>query len=377
MAEAWVAGRAASLDEATAAAAKILAASRCPVIAGLGTDVAGAEAAVALARRIGGALDHMHAAPALGELEIMRSSGWIVASMPQARVLADVVLLVGAVSAPTWAVLADWLRLAAPPSLAPDAPRRVIRLCPGRDGASPASGAAVETVGAGPEELPALLGALRALLAGRRIGDLGAAAQPVVAAAEALRAARYGVAVWSACELDPLSIEMLCGLIDDLNLRTRFAGLPLPPDDNAAGVIEAAAWRTGFPVRLGFGRGKPEHDPWRFDAARMVESGEADAAVWISACSAEAPPWHGRVPLIALVADRSGFVSPSEVAIEVGRPGVDHDAVLFDSYLGVLAAKTAAAPREAPSVAEIIDRIAEQLPAVPTSGAPLSGAPLC
>ena len=51
---------------------------------------------------------------------------------------------------------------------------------------------------------------------------------------------------------------------------------------------------TGFPVRTGFGRGYPEHDTWRFDSTRLVDSGEADAAIWISAYGAEAPPWSNR-----------------------------------------------------------------------------------
>lgn len=363
MAEASIAGHDAPLDDAIAAVADILTTSRRAVIAGLGTDVAGAEAAIALARRVGGAFDHVHATAALRNLDVMREAGWVVTSMQQARALADLVLLVGPGPVGRWGVLAERMRLAAPPALAPDAPRRVIRLCPGGGSASAASGGGeVETIESRPEELPILLGALRAQVAGRRLGSLGDRAKPVAALAETLRKARYGVAVWSAADLDALAIEMLCGLIDDLNAHTRFAGLPLPPEDNAAGVMQAAAWRAGFPVRIGFGHGQPEHDPWRFDATRLVESGEADAAVWISACSAEAPPWRRRVPLVALVGEGTGFAVAPEVAITVGRPGIDHDAVLFDEYLGVLAAKPATGPRNTPKVADVIGRIAALLP---------------
>ena len=49
------------------------------------------------------------------------------------------------------------------------------------------------------------------------------------------------------------------------------------------GVVQTSGWMTGFPVRTSFGRGFPEHDTWRFDATRLIESGEADAALWISA----------------------------------------------------------------------------------------------
>ncbi len=49
-----------ALDAAVAEAARLLGASRLPVIAGLGTDIAGARAAIALAERIGG-VDRSHA----------------------------------------------------------------------------------------------------------------------------------------------------------------------------------------------------------------------------------------------------------------------------------------------------------------------------
>lgn len=366
MAEASIGGRAAPLEQAIAAAAEILRASRHAVIAGLGTDIAGAEAAIELARQIGGAFDHKHAAAALHNLDVMREAGWIVSSMQQARALADLVLLVGPGLTRSWQVLAGRMRLDAAPPLAPDQSRRVIRLCPGRESASPAlRDAGVETIGFTPDDLPILLGVVRAQLAGRRTGNLGRQAKPIAELADAVRNARYGVAVWSASHLDPLCVETLCGLIDDRNTRTRFAGVPLPPEDNAAGVIQAAGWRTGFPVRIGFGRGKPEHDTWRFDASRMVESGEADAAVWISACSPEAPSWNRRIPLVALAAEGTNFATAPEVVITVGRPGVDHDAVIFDPHLGVLSAKAASSARPVPLVSQVVGRIAEALHAVP------------
>ena len=53
MEHAWIAGQPAALDVAIEEAAKLLASSRCSLIAGLGTDIAGARAAITLADRIG------------------------------------------------------------------------------------------------------------------------------------------------------------------------------------------------------------------------------------------------------------------------------------------------------------------------------------
>ena len=60
MGDARIDGRPVALDLAIAQAARLLGASRLPLIAGLGTDIAGARAAIALADRIGAVVDHMH-----------------------------------------------------------------------------------------------------------------------------------------------------------------------------------------------------------------------------------------------------------------------------------------------------------------------------
>ena len=173
-------------------------------------------------------------------------------------------------------------------------------------------------------------------------------------------------AVWSAAELDALTVEMLCGLVKDLNAKTRFSGLPLAAGDNALGALQACGWMTGFPMRTGFGRGYPEHDPWRFDAARLVETGEADCVLWISAYSAAAPSWKRAVPMIALTGQDVNFPRPPRVRIEVGRPGIDHDAVEHLAATGTLAPVTATKPSELPTVAHTIAQIASAVPDVGT-----------
>jgi formylmethanofuran dehydrogenase subunit B len=120
---------------------------------------------------------------------------------------------------------------------------------------------------------------------------------------------------------------------------------------------------TGFPMRTGFGAGAPIHDPWRFDSRRLVESGEADCILWISAFGAPPPEWAAGSISIALC-DRSVHLPHApKVHIEVGRPGVDHDAVLHCLHTDDLAAVTAASPSAdaPPSVAEALALIAGSL----------------
>jgi formylmethanofuran dehydrogenase subunit B len=357
MDHAWIDGAPAELSAAAAAAARLLEASRQPLIAGLGADVAGARAAAALARRLGAVVDHMHGEALLRDLDVIREAGAMLIAPTEARVRADTVLLVGPGAGEKENELTQYLLAAAGgPGVVTD--RRIFWLCPGAD-PGPADKATV--IGRGVRELPALLAALRARVNGRPAGAGPVSVQVLDGLAEALKAAKFGVAVWSAARLDPLMIGMLCGLVDDLNAATRFSGLPVPAGDNAAGVQQVCGWTMGFPVRTGYGRAYPEHDPWQFRAARLVESGEADCVLWISAYQAATPEWRGDQPTIALAPAGAKFAKAPRVHIVVGVPGRDHDGVAHHATLGTFAAMAATNPSNALSVASAIESIAAHL----------------
>ena len=95
-------------------AARLLARSRQPLIAGLGADIDGARAAIALAERVGGVIEHMHSAALLRDLDCLRETGIMLTTPGEARVRADVVLLVGDGLTETWPHLNE--RLLAPPA---------------------------------------------------------------------------------------------------------------------------------------------------------------------------------------------------------------------------------------------------------------------
>jgi formylmethanofuran dehydrogenase subunit B len=353
MGDARIDGRPVALDAAIAEAARVLAASRLPVIAGLGTDIAGARAAVALAERIGGVVDHMHSGALLRDVAVMREAGAYVTTPNEARLRGDTLLLIGSGLKDAWPEIEDRL-LSQPLTLAAGGTeRRIFWLCPGKGAPT---GAVTMIIGRDADDLPVLLAVLRARIAGRPAGKVS---KPIAGLARALQAARFGVAVWSAAALDELTIEMLFGLINDLNAATRFSGLPVSLGDNALGVLQACGWMTGFPMRTGFGRGYPEHDPWRLEAKRLVDDGEADCALWISAYRTAAPGWRGTVPTIALTAEPE---SGQHVYIQIGRPALDHDTVEHDKTTGILVARAASHNSDLPSVAGVIARIAAALP---------------
>src|SRR5215467_7997278 len=369
MHHAWIDGEPADLAIAAAAAARLLDASRQPLIAGLGTDVAGARAATALAQRVGAAIDHMHGDALLRDLDVMREAGVMLTTPSEARVRADTLLLVGPGLIEAWSELPRDLLGARGGEASAGADRRTFWLCPrkSRLGNDNHAGSTypISVIDREARDLPVQLAALRARVKSRPVAASLVPAAPLDGLADALKAARFGVAAWSAAELDGLTIEMLCGLVNDLNATTRFSGLPLAPGDNAIGVLQACGWMTGFAVRTGFGRGYPDHGPWRYSAARLVESGETDCVLWISAYRAAVPEWRRHPPTIALTPADAKFAKTPRVHIAVGGPGCDHDSVEHCAMIGTLVAVAATHRSEALSVADAIAAIAAELSTEP------------
>ena len=271
MDRAWIDGKEVKLKAAMTEAARLLGASRFPLIAGLGTDIAGARAAIALATRIGAVIDHVRADALLRSLDVMRSAYLMTTTPAEARSRADCLLSVGAgVGQQLRALLG-----------ANAGKRNIVWLCPDRDAREAAKGTPINLLGRTPADLPTVLAMLRARIAGRMIGKGPVAAKAIDSIVAELKAARFGVAIWSVENLDTLATEMLQGIVADLNATTRFTSLPIEPPDNAAGVLQVCGWMTGYPMRTSFARRELQHDPWMFDPARLVQSGEVDCALWI------------------------------------------------------------------------------------------------
>ena len=218
-------------------------------------------------------------------------------------------------------------------------------------------GVEIETIAATPETLPGVHRGDCARALGGRPSPYHAAATKKIDAVRRDASRPRGSASRSGAgtALDSLSIEMLHGLVLDLNKTTRFSGLPLGADANASGVVQASGWMTGFPVRTSLAAAFPEHDTWRFDATRLIESGEADAALWISAYGREAAALEQTdIPLVALVppkrrpprSRRSASRSAAPAMIMTARSSRGKPASIVAPRIGVA--------RPLPSVAESI-----------------------
>ncbi len=85
----------ATQDAALDAAAQLLRQRRRPLICGLGTDVAGMRATLALARRIGAVLDHAGSRAKYRNLHVLQEFGWITTTLAEVRNRADLLMLIG------------------------------------------------------------------------------------------------------------------------------------------------------------------------------------------------------------------------------------------------------------------------------------------
>lgn len=337
-------------EDSVERAAHLLSKANLPLIAGLRADIAGIVAAVRLAERLGGAIDHVAAQPSLNEQDALRDIGLMFATPAVVRREADTLLLVGA--SPFGAELDRYGLLTA------ERPRSVVSLGSEEATLGPNVALSVASDGLG---IASLLAAVRARLNRRPLAG-GYDGSEVDRCVGILHAASYGIALWRPEELGPLEVEMLAGLIKDLNRKTRWSGLSISADPTATGATMALGWMAGFPPRTGFARGYAEHDPWRFNAERLVQSGEADAVVWISAFGDAAPEWLDGVPAIVLSSSRPA-ASGAAIVFPVGCPARDHEGVLYDAERGKLVERSAESASNLPTVAAVLTRIREALPA--------------
>ncbi|MGC5777410.1 formyltransferase [Methylobacterium sp. NFXW15] len=340
---AWVKGAATDIEAAIAAAADLLGAARTPVIAGLNAEVSAIRAAFDLAGRVGASLDTDGAAGTYAELGALSRVGAMTSTPAEVVGRADAVLVLG--TSPAKSELLSRIEASAPTrGRAAGAARQLLRLNGGNEG-----GVLTE------------LARLRAYLRGHLAEE-----SPVGALAAKLPAAQYVAVLYDPAEIGEMGVETVQGLVVDLNDRTRAFSLAVSGGRNQdRAVVPVSAWTTGQAPRVGLGRRVPEHDPWRFDAARQVASGEADAALWIASLPTDRPEWLGQVPSIALVGEADP--DAAEVVIAVGVPGRDIGGVLWNETRGALtywpAQTGGSAPADLPSAASVLGRLNERLAA--------------
>jgi formylmethanofuran dehydrogenase subunit B len=309
---------------------ELLTGARAPVVSGLGADVAGMRAALRVAARLGGALDFCRAPGTAPFLTALIDKGLMFTTPREARSRADVLMLVGPSVGRAEAII-DLLEGQPELSAGESARRDVLWLCP--NGASESlSRFDMLVADADFGALHGILAMLNAAVRSRPISKNGFGAlsgHDYEEIAGRLMTARFGVIAFAPEDFDALAIESLRAFAETLGEATRVTLLPVFTHGGGQTAALVTSWSTGFPPRLGFARGYPELDFWRYDAERLCRSGEADCLVWLSPFEAKAPDWKSDVPVIALTRPGAVFARAPEIIIETEISGADGPAELF------------------------------------------------
>lgn len=366
-----IAGRAASWKDAVHAAAAVLADAAHPLIGGLACDIDGLRGAVSLAERIDGILDHMDGQTQLLNRRALQDSGWVTTTLSEVRNRADVVVLAGTRGTryprlferclePIWTLFGDLHR-------------RLISM--GEEIVEleelPVGTDLAATIRVPNARIAEVFGALRARLAGQRLDADAVAGVPmeqIDAQIDLMKSARYGVLMWDAADLDSLhadlAVSAMISLVNDLNRTTRWSLLPLGGSNGGTSVAQVCAWLAGYPPQLRFSGGVAQQAQRPADAARMLDSGQADALLWINAFDPQRPPPASARPTVVVGRPDLQLATEPAVFLPVAVPGSQARGLLSRMDQVVTLPLAAPAPCRLPTVAAALAQIMEELPHV-------------
>ncbi|MCX8003536.1 MAG: formylmethanofuran dehydrogenase [Burkholderiaceae bacterium] len=342
-----------ALEDAYAAAARVLAEARQPLFAGLATDIAGARALYALANDCHAILDHAGFDGMLPQLRTLQDRGLLLTTLAELRARADLVVFAGTRPSERYPeFLPRWV--AGPPArelvfLGTDVDAAALSLPHVRCRALPWHGDAYAT-----------LALANALVAGHRVP----APAPLAGLAAALQAARYAVIVWEPAVLPgpqpALLVESINALLKTLNQRTRAGGLALAGDDGAATVNQTVTWLSGLPLRSGVLARGLVHEPHRFGTASLLAQGAVDALLWVAGFLPVPPPPADGVPTV-LLGHPALASAPAQVFVPVATAGIGADGHLFRLDGAVVQRLRAVRDEGLPGVAQAVAGIRRHL----------------
>ena len=359
-------GQGTTLDGAIAAAAQRLAASRQPLFAGLGTDVAGARALYPLACACGAICDAAGGDALMHTLRALQDRGQYTTTLAEVRTRADLIVFIGSVPTDVAPLLGPRCGIGGPEI----ASRHIVALHP-RDvdagvlAAWSSAGVTVESITPAADLFGTLNGLNTALAR-----PASSAVPPMLRGlAERLRAARYAVVIGAPSHLPAhgaLIVEAVNRLIGRLNGHTRAAALWIDGGNGAATANQVFTWLSGLPLRSRAGPRGLEHEPLRFDSARLLDDAAVDLLLWVSSFDAGALPPPCTLPLVVLghPAQAAACARRGAVFIPVATPGIGVDGHVFRTDGTVLMPLRAVRADASLGVAEVAQRLLQALRAI-------------
>lgn len=364
-----ICGKTATLDEAISQAARIFKKSIEPLIAGLGTDVGGMRSVMELADKTGAIIDHMFNDGATRNFLVLQDLGWVMTTMGEIKNRADLIIFAGtdAGNYPRFYERVVWNEHS---MFNYDTKNRdIVYIGENLDtsqGKSP-SGKKPTYLKCPQDEIGEVISVLHALVGENKTQKKdkisGIKMVHLEKLAEQMKNAVYGVIIWAPGELDfphaELTIQNFCEITKYLNRETRFAGFFLGGNDGGMSANNVCAWQSGFPLRVNFSKGYPEHDLQKYATANVLKNKEADALLWISSFNPEIKPPRAKIPTIVLATPDAKLNFKPDVFIPVSTPGVDHSGQMIRTDSVVSLPLRQVRKSDNPSVKEVVRRIVE------------------
>lgn len=323
------------------AAAQWLRDARQPLFGGMATDVAGTRALYRLANTRGAILDHAHGRALMHGLTSLQDRGSFTTTLAEIRCRADLIVCIGSMPSARHPEFFARCGIGSTVSDAGPVQRDIVFVgCDVDPAIAQADGVAAHAI-ALQGDLYDTLATLNALL-NRKPPQ---SADPALASLAAkLRAARYATLVWTPADLPgahaALLVETLDRLLKTLNRTTRAGGLALGGDDGGATVNQTLTWLSGLPLRTGVHRSGLEHEPHRYDTARLLADHAVDVLLWIASLTADLAPPPTDLPTIVLGHPRLATACMDRpgptVFIPVSTPGIGSPGHLFRADGGVV-----------------------------------------
>lgn len=360
-------GRDVSLDEALATARDLIGTSSLPMYGGLGTDVDGIRAVMALAEKSGGVVDHALSEGQYRNFRVLQSTGWFMSTLTEVRNRADLIIVVGSDIHKLHPRFFERI-VNTEASMLSESPekRTVVFLGQGLD-TSGAKGPRIGEVLTLPcplDQVTDVISALRAIMKGAPVSGAEVAGVKVADIADLAarcRKASYGVMVWAPPSLAfpnaELTVQLVSELVKEINVTSRFACLSLGGNEGAVSAGAVCSWQSGYPLRVSFQTGKPDYDPLRHSIPRMLAAGEGDLLVWVASFTPDLGPPAAKVPTIVFGTPGLKLASPPAVFIPIGTPGADHAGriVRCDNVVSLPLTNLGRAPL--PKLAELLAKI--------------------
>lgn len=280
-------GRAATMDEAVAAAARLLEGAVSPLVYGLSrSSTVGQRAAVRLADQLGANIDTTASTCHAPSIMALQTVGESTCSLGEIRNRSDLVIYWG--SNPVESHPRHLERYVDAAGMFVPNGRDDRHLIVVDTQRTPTVELADRFLQVDPDGDFELIWALRLLLRDERLDGRnfgGVDVEQVSELADRLKSCRYGAVFFglgiTKHGVPHATVEALLRLVTDLNKHTRFVARRMRVPGDVAGADSVLCWQTGFPFSVNLARGYPRFNPGEYTAMNLLERKEVDAAVLV------------------------------------------------------------------------------------------------